>query len=42
MQKRISSLEQTIDALVTDANRIVRYYQESIQELVNQNDNLKE
>ena len=37
MVQRINSLEQTIDALVTDANRIVRYYQESMQEFVNQN-----
>jgi hypothetical protein len=39
--KRIASLEATIDSLVTDANRVVKFYQQYLQEMTEQQEQVR-
>lgn len=41
LSKRIQRLECTIDSLITDANTVVRYYQELLRESADKYDQLR-
>lgn len=40
--KKVSTLEKTIDNLVTDANRVIKYYQDLLREHAFSTEQLKE